>query len=199
MWQFLESLENSGFSIWVRETPSVLAYPTVLALHTFGMAFLVGFSAMLGLRVLGYAPDIPLAPMDKLYKLIYFGFGLAATAGLVLIIQGATVFTIMPLFYFKLLAIAASMVCVVKLRKYVAGARGPVPGEAKVLASMMFIFWGVAVVCGRLTAYAWTPIGTQTIVAILISTAVFLAVMFISSKLMPEKARSANVRTSTGY
>ena len=42
MWEFLEAVENSGFSTWVREAPTVLAYSTVLALHTFGMAFLVG-------------------------------------------------------------------------------------------------------------------------------------------------------------
>jgi len=36
---FLETLENLGFSTWVRESPSKLAYPTILWLHVMGMAW----------------------------------------------------------------------------------------------------------------------------------------------------------------
>ena len=67
MWQILESLENSGFATWIRETPTWTGYSTVLALHTFGMAFLVGLSAMIALRVLGFARGLPLAPLGKFF------------------------------------------------------------------------------------------------------------------------------------
>ena len=202
MWQFLESLENSGFSIWVRETPSVLAYPTILAFHSFGMAFLVGFSAMIGLRVLGYASDIPLAGMDKLYRLTNIGFWLAAVSGLILIIQAATVFTVMPIFYVKLAGVAGAMFFLYAMRKHVAGARkdGPVPSEARFQATMMFAFWGIAIVAGRLTAYTFFPIGIQSTIATAILLTVVLVALKVGGKLMPEKpARSANVRTSSGY
>ena len=53
MQELFESIENSAFSTYIRETPNVLGYSTVLALHTFGMAFLVGLSGVIALRVLG--------------------------------------------------------------------------------------------------------------------------------------------------
>ncbi len=202
MWQFLESLENSGFSIWIRETPSVLAYPTILAFHSFGMAFLCGFSTMIAVRMFGYAPDIPLASMEKLYKLTNIGFLLAAVSGVVLIIQAATVFTVMPIFYVKLAGVAGAMFFLVTMRKHIAGARkdAPVPSEAKFKAAMMLAFWAIAIVAGRLTAYAFNPIGIQSIIAIAILWGAILVVLKVGGKMMPEKsARPANVRTSSGY
>ena len=43
---FLETLENLGFSTWVRESPSKFAYPTVLLLHVIGMGVVAGLSAV---------------------------------------------------------------------------------------------------------------------------------------------------------
>ena len=40
--ELLASLENSGFGIWLRESPSIWAYPAVLTLHTLGLGVLVG-------------------------------------------------------------------------------------------------------------------------------------------------------------
>ena len=48
--RILESMENSGFSVWVREANTPFAYPSVLALHTFGLILLVGFSSALAMR-----------------------------------------------------------------------------------------------------------------------------------------------------
>ena len=52
---FLTWLEQSGFSTWIRESPSVWAYPTVLFMHTLGLGFLVGGSMVLDLRALGFS------------------------------------------------------------------------------------------------------------------------------------------------
>ena len=53
MTDFLTAVENSAFSTWLRESNSIWAYPTVLTLHTIGLALLVGANAALDLRVLG--------------------------------------------------------------------------------------------------------------------------------------------------
>ena len=50
---FLVYLEQSNFSIWVRESGSLLAFPGILLLHTYGMAVLVGIVAAIDLRILG--------------------------------------------------------------------------------------------------------------------------------------------------
>ena len=53
---FLESLEHLAFSTWVSESPSKLAYPTILWLHVMGMGVVAGISAMISLRLLGVSP-----------------------------------------------------------------------------------------------------------------------------------------------
>ena len=44
---FLIRLEESGFGTWVRESPSLWAYPTVLFLHTLGLALLLPAASFL--------------------------------------------------------------------------------------------------------------------------------------------------------
>jgi acetyl-CoA carboxylase biotin carboxyl carrier protein len=56
-------IENNALVTWVREAPTVLAYPTVLAIHTFGLIFLVGPNVAIDLRIFGFAPNVPLRPM----------------------------------------------------------------------------------------------------------------------------------------
>jgi hypothetical protein len=60
MMEFLSSLEGSAFGTWLRESGSIWAYPAVLTLHTMGLGVLVGASTVLDLRLLGWAPRIPL-------------------------------------------------------------------------------------------------------------------------------------------
>jgi len=74
MWNFLGLVENSQFADTIRQAPSIFAYPTILAAHTFGMSVLVGLSSMIALRVLGFAPGLPLQPMKKFLPLIIVGF-----------------------------------------------------------------------------------------------------------------------------
>ena len=41
---FLETLEQLSISTWVRESPSIFAYATILWLHVMGMAVVAGIS-----------------------------------------------------------------------------------------------------------------------------------------------------------
>ena len=42
--EFLNSIEQSSLSIWIRESGSIWSFPTILLLHTLGMS-IVGFGA----------------------------------------------------------------------------------------------------------------------------------------------------------
>src|SRR5689334_4525449 len=75
---FLSSIENCGFSAWVRESPTVWSYPLVIFLHAAGLSMVVGLSSVIDLAILGFAPGLPLAPMTKLYRLIGIGFWMNA-------------------------------------------------------------------------------------------------------------------------
>ncbi len=178
MWNVLESIENSAFASYIRETPSVLGYSTVLALHTFGMAFLVGLSGVMALRVLDIVPELPLKPLDKLMPMIVIGFWVNAITGVVL-----TTLAIRSLltnwdFYVKLAAIVVAIVSLTKMRRYAFGDAalrddGVASADAKRWARAMLFFWGLAVLGGRLTAYA-TYIRIQSAAAVAVAVVVLL-------------------------
>jgi hypothetical protein len=178
MQEFLESIENSGFSTYIRETPSVLGYSTVLALHTFGMAFLVGLSGVIALRVLGVIPELPLKPLKNLMPIVIIGFWLNAITGLIL-----TSLAVVSLlrnwdFYVKLAAIVVAIVALTKMRRYAfadpnAPDDAPASPEAKRWAKLMLFFWGLAVLGGRLTAYA-TYIRIQSAAAVVVAAILLL-------------------------
>lgn len=171
----LEFLENNGFSIWMRESPSVFAYPTLLAFHTFGMGFLVGPSTAIALRVLGFARGLPIAPLVKFFRLINIAIGIAAVSGLLLLILDARSFLTMFAFYIKLLAIAGAIVSLRLLRRRILSDAENIETEGKMLARAILVCWAVAVTAGRVTAYD-AFIGRQTTVAVVI----FAIVMFVA-------------------
>ncbi len=57
----LNWLEALPLSVWVHESPSIWAQPTIMTLHTMGMGVLVGSSWLLDLRLLGLGKNVPLA------------------------------------------------------------------------------------------------------------------------------------------
>ena len=186
MWEVLESIENSGFSTWVREAPTVLAYSTVLAFHTFGMAFLVGLSGMVALRALGFAPGLPLEPMKKFLPLIFVGFWVNAATGVVLTMLAARALFRNPDFYVKLAAIAGAIVSLRMLMSGLFGegvkfGAGPVPRNTRIAAVAMLLFWGVAVTAGRLTAYSWY-VRKQSAVAVVVATFLLLFVRYVAAR-----------------
>ena len=71
---FFQRLQNSAFTDWFLGSPSIWAYPTVLTLHTVGMAILVGASFVINLRVLQVSGLIPLHRLQPLYRFIWIGF-----------------------------------------------------------------------------------------------------------------------------
>lgn len=186
MWDVLESIENTGFSTWVRETPSVLGYSTVLALHTFGMSFLVGLTAMIALRSLGFARGLPLAPMEKFFPLIIAGFWVNAVTGVVLTMLAARSFFSNPDFYIKLVAIAGAIISMRKMRASLFGDQtrvdtDPVSIKARMEAVAMLAFWAIAVTSGRLIAYSPT-VRRQSAIAITIAAFVLLLARHIVAR-----------------
>ena len=186
MWEVLESIENSGFATWVRETPSAFGYSTVLAFHTFGMSFLVGLTAMIALRSLGFARGLPLSPMEKFFPLIAVGFWVNALTGIVLTMLAARSFFSNPDFYIKLVAIAGALVTLRMLRAGlfrdpVVTDLGPVPLKTRIVAVAMLVFWAVAVTAGRLTAYS-PSVRSSSAVAILVAAVLLLLVRHMAAR-----------------
>jgi hypothetical protein len=70
---FLLWIENTALSRWLVESPSLLAFPTVLILHAIGMGFAAGIAVAFDLRVLGVAPHVPFAAMRRLFTVLWAG------------------------------------------------------------------------------------------------------------------------------
>jgi hypothetical protein len=157
MMEMLSALQDSTFSIWVREAPTVWAYPTILTLHTVGLGVLVGLNAAVDLRLLGVGRQIPLGPMEKFFPAMWIGFWLNAVTGFMLfaadpITKGTTV-----LFIVKLGLVLLGVVLIVALRRAVYGgaAAGPiiVSRFAKRCAAASLVVWVTATAAGRMMAY----------------------------------------------
>src|SRR4051794_9539492 len=99
MMDFLNSIEQSGLSVWVRESGSIWAFPTVLFMHTLGMSIVAGGNALIDLVLLGFWPKTPIKPLERLYPLMWFGFWTNAITGTLLLMQDATAKLTNPDFY----------------------------------------------------------------------------------------------------
>lgn len=187
MTSLLDALENTWLSTTLRDSPNVFLYPTILAFHTLGLAFFVGISSAIALRILGVAPGLPLAPFKKLYPVMWLGFFFNAVSGLLLLVIEPTKFLTMLDFYVKLLAIAGAVYCNRLL--YLRRIRNPANAEAPLLASDRFLagtilfLWGVAITAGRLTAYDDARAQWQTALGTLIVAVVMLAAGYVSVRL----------------
>jgi hypothetical protein len=154
----IDLIQNSAYAIWVRESPSIWAYTTILSLHAMGLAIIVGINTMVALRLLGYVPDIPVAKLRKLYPWMYLGFTVNAASGLSLLAANLDNDIHNWMFIVKLTMIALAMVNLELTRAkvfdnpLVINGTG-VPAEAKTFAIASMVLWSLAIVAGRLTEY----------------------------------------------
>jgi hypothetical protein len=155
--EFAQWLENTGFSTWVRESPRIFAFPTILLLHTIGMALCVAVSAGINFRILGFAPSLKLSPLARLFPILWMGFWMNAITGTILVMQDATNKLFNVDFYLKMVFIALAIVALRMIRKRVfldpQLDKAPLTANVKVLAALSLVFWIGAITCGRLLAY----------------------------------------------
>jgi hypothetical protein len=154
----IDAIENSAYAVWVRESPSIWAYTTILSLHAMGLAIIVGINTIVALRLLGYVPDIPIAKLRKLYPWMYLGFTVNAASGLSLLAANLTNDLHNWMFFVKLSMIALAMINLeltrAKVFDHPAVVNGTgVPIGAKRFAIASIVFWSLAIVAGRLTEY----------------------------------------------
>ena len=155
MTEFLASLEASSFSTWLRESPSIWAYPAVLTLHTVGLGILVGANWMVDLRVLGFAPALPTSLFARAFPIMWSGFWLNAATGVLLFVADPNK-SMTTIFMWKLAIIAAAVMMLMMLKRKMYGE--PVhmdhaTGTVKAVAVVSILLWVAAIATGRLMAY----------------------------------------------
>jgi hypothetical protein len=151
-------LEATPLSTWLRESPSLWAFPFVLILHTVGLAFFVGTNVAWDVRVLGFSLGIPLEALRRYFLVMWAGFWINAFSGVLLLIAYPTKALTNPLFYAKLALIAFGVVLAFRIRREVNGlaARADAPPMARMLAAVSLVCWIAVIFAGRLLAYTCT-------------------------------------------
>ena len=156
-------LEQSGFSVWVRESTSLFAFPGILLLHTIGIGLVAGVNAGIDLRILGLASGLPLAPMEKFLPVLWVGFWINAASGIVLLVADAATKLVNADFYVKMLFIVLAVINLRLLKTRVFSDplldKKPLSMNAKILAVTSLICWLGAITAGRLMAYVGAVTG----------------------------------------
>lgn len=157
----LDALANSDFAMWMVVSP--WAYPALLTTHGLGMAFVVGLTVVVALRLLGFPRQVPVAPFCRVIPLGLAAFFINALSGTLLFAADAVTLWDNPSFQIKLVSIAIGLVVLWllgrgPLRRAVqveaAGDAFVATGAEKLLAVLAIAFWcGAVIVSGRLIAY----------------------------------------------
>lgn len=153
-------IELSALSIWMRESPSALAFPNILFLHTLAMGWVAGVNAAIDLRILGFASSMRLAPMEKFLPLAWSAFLVSVVTGILLLVAYPTKAFTNPVWYIKFAFIGLAIVNTRLIRDRVLRHPSvdalPCPAAWKVLAVSSLLFWAGAIVSGKLLAHTYT-------------------------------------------
>ncbi len=161
MGDFIQFIESSAVATWVRESPSIFAYTTVLSLHAMGLAVVVGLGTVVSLRLLGAFKVLPVPPLLRLYPAMWIGFTVNALSGLLLLAASMSSLITNVMFILKLVLIAIALVVMELLRHRLAayaeageaqGEISAIPGMRS-LAAGAIVLWIAVIIAGRLTAY----------------------------------------------
>jgi hypothetical protein len=156
---FLQTIEDTGFSTWLRESESPFAFYFILLFHTFGLALLVGANTVVDLRLLGVARAVPLAPLKRLFRIMWMGFGINAITGILLVIAYPTKSLTNLDFYIKLAVIGFAVWVMRSLKARVfedsSLSEAEMMERGARLAKWSLALWFGAITAGRLLAYTY--------------------------------------------
>jgi len=158
MHEFFLWIETSTFSVWVRESLSMFAFPGILTAHTIGMGLVAGINALVDLRILGVVPNVPLIEMRRFFPVMWFGFWLNAISGVALLIGYPTKALTNPLFYLKLVFIAIAVTLLRSIQRRVFSEAHPVLLSEKRLAAWSIFCWAGTIASGRFLAYTYSKL-----------------------------------------
>jgi hypothetical protein len=153
----LETLENTNFSLWVRT--ELWGWPLALTVHALGTALVVGFSFIVGLRLLGLFTLIPVTWLNRLFPVIWAALVVQFVSGFILWMARPTRYVADGAFVLKFVLVIAGAILTFYFQKLIAREaaaweeKGAVaPHVFKFVAAVLLVWCGV-VVAGRLTGY----------------------------------------------
>jgi hypothetical protein len=158
MIEVLDALENNALSVWIREFPSVFGFPTILFLHTLGLAMVAGVSIAIDLWILrGPGLTAPLRIVG-LARTMWLGFGINALSGAALLLAYPAKALTNWVFYLKMALVLLGVFLAARINRELAPGNGAGPArsstfEARRWAVASLLVWAAAIITGRLLAY----------------------------------------------
>jgi hypothetical protein len=151
----LASVEQSALSVWVRESPSLLAFPSILYLHTLGLAMLAGINVGLDFWLLARR-TIPAFDLKGIYRVMWLGFAINLVSGLTLLAAYPAKALTNWVFFAKLAMVVVALVVLEQTKRELVvadGATRDVSARARRLAMASLVLWTGTILAGRLLAY----------------------------------------------
>ncbi len=139
-------VQDLPFSTWIRE--SSWAVFTFLILHMWGLALLVGGSALVALRNFGFAKTIEPALFKRFTPVMWTGFVLALISGLLLLMAYPAKHLTNPVFAVKFAFLIAGALLT---RRLLNGS-----GSLRLTAAAVLLAWAGVIACGDLLKYTNT-------------------------------------------
>jgi hypothetical protein len=163
MGDFLTSLESTGISLFIRESSSLLGFPTILTAHAFGYCFIMATNMIVSARMLGFATSIPFKPLRRLFPVMWVGLPVTAVTGLMLTMALAEKRVPNPILWVKLALLAAAAPMMWKFQRQVfedpSVNESNIPASARTMAMWQIGLWMLIMISGRLIPYSATILG----------------------------------------
>ena len=154
---FLNTLEQSGLSTWLRESDSLFGFYFILAFHTLGLALMVGPNAAIDLRLLGVAQDSPLPTLRTWFSLMWSGLAINVASGIFLVFAYPSKAFTNPDFYIKLTLVGFAVWTSRRIQSQVfedsSLSEAARSAKGKMLAVWSLVLWVGVITAGRLLAY----------------------------------------------
>ena len=153
----IQWIEDSGIAEYIRV--SAYGYPAMIALHSLGLAIMVGLSVVLSLRILGFFQPIPYVSLHRQLKIAWVGFIVNFISGGLLFASQATTYMTDREFLLKMAFVIIGAILVAVLQGRVKSgsaswtASSPPPGGTRTLAMLTIACWVFGMITGRLIAY----------------------------------------------
>ena len=159
----LEALEVTAFAEWVNT--AMLGFPLIIALHSVGMAAIVGVSLIASLHVVRPIDGLNRAQLVPAISLARAGLILNVATGIMLFASRGSEYILNPAFVIKIgLVLLGSILSLLLFQTCTrsvssdAGSEAAIPVYPRSLALTNMLAWSGAVATGRLIAYV-SPVG----------------------------------------
>ena len=148
--EMLAVIQESALGVWLRE--SAWGLFACLIVHTASMGLIVGVAGATGLRALGLFKAIPLTAMGQALLVLPPAGVAAIVSGVLLVVAYPAKALTNPLFWIKLLLVAAAAGVTMALYRRLA------TGEAvrvRVMAILCLGLWPAGLIAGKFIEYTY--------------------------------------------